>query len=39
MPCYAKSDVISEQDKKLKLKYLVNKTLEGKSTKELVIQF
>ena len=36
---YAKCDVISGQDKKFKLKYLVNKTLEGKSTEELVLQF
>ena len=39
MPHYAKSDVISGQDKKFKLKYLINKTLERKSTKELVLQF
>ena len=34
-----KCDVISGQNKKFKLKYLVNKTLEGKSTEELVLQF
>ena len=39
MPHYAKCDVISEQNKKIKLKYLVNKSLERKSTKELVLQF
>ena len=39
MPRYAKCDVISGQDKKFKLKYLVNKTLERKSTIELVLQF
>ena len=39
MPHYAKCDVISGQNKKLKLKYLVNKTLERKSIKELVLQF
>ena len=38
MPHYAKCDVISEQNKKFKLKYLVNKTLERKSTKELVLK-
>ena len=37
MPHYAKCDVIS--DKKFKLKYLVNKTLERKDTRELVLQF
>ena len=39
MPHYAKCDVISGQDKKLKLKYPVNKTLELKCTKELALQF
>ena len=39
MSRYAKCDVISGQNKKFKLKYLVNKTLERKSTKELVLQF
>ena len=39
MPHYAKSDAISEQDKKFKLKYLINKTLERKSTKQFVLQF
>ena len=34
---YAKCDVISGQNKKFKLKYLINKTLERKSTKELDI--
>ena len=37
MPHYAKCDVISGQNKKLKLKYLVNKALERKSIKELFI--
>ena len=36
---YAKCDVISGQNKKFKLKYLIDKTLERKSTKELVLQF
>ena len=35
----AKCDAISGQNKKLKLKYLINKTLERKSTKELVLKF
>ena len=39
MPHYAKCDVISGQNTKFKLKYLVNKTLERKSTKELVLQY
>ena len=39
MPHYAKCDPISRQNKKFKLKYLFNKTLEGKTTKELAIQF
>ena len=39
MSHYAKCDVISGQNKKFKLKYLVNKTLERKSTKEPVLQF
>ena len=39
MPQYAKCDVISRQNKKFKLKYVINKTLERKSTKELVLQF
>ena len=39
MPHYAKCDVIGGQNKKLKLKYLVNKTMERKSSKELVLQF
>ena len=39
MPHYAKCDVISRQNKKFKLKYLVDKTLERKSIKELVLQF
>ena len=39
MPHYAKCDVISGQNKKFKLKYLFNKTLERKTTKELVLQF
>ena len=33
------SDVISRQNKKFKLKYLINKTLQRKSTIELVLQF
>ena len=37
MPHYAKCDVISGENKKFKLKYLVNKTLERKSTKELLL--
>ena len=36
---YAKCDVISGQNKKFKLKYLIHKTLERKTTKELVLQF
>ena len=36
---YEKCDVISRQNKKFKLKYLINKTLQRKSTKELVLQF
>ena len=36
MPHYAKCDVISRQNKKFKLKYLINKTLQRKSIKELV---
>ena len=36
MPHYEKCDVISRQDKKFELKYLINKTLQRKSTKELV---
>ena len=39
MPHYAKCDAISRQNKKFKLKYLINKTLQRKSTKELVLQF
>ena len=39
MPHYAKYDVISRQNKKFKLKYLTNKTLQRKSTKELLLQF
>ena len=39
MPRYAKCDVISRQNKKFKLKYLINKTLQRKSTKKLVLQF
>ena len=31
--------VISRQNKKFKLKYLMNKTLQRKSIKELVLQF
>ena len=36
---FAKCDVISKQNKKFKLKYLSNKTLERKITKELALQF
>ena len=36
---YAKCDVISGENKKFKLKYLINKTLEHGGTKELVLQF
>ena len=36
---YAKCYAISGQNKKLKLKYLINKTLERKNTKELILQF
>ena len=36
---YAKCDVISRQNKQLKLKYLINKIFERKSIKELVLQF
>ena len=39
MPHYAKRDVISQQNKKFKLKYLINKTLQRKIRKELVLQF
>ena len=39
MPHYAKCDVISRQNIIFKLKYLINKTLQRKSTKELVLQF
>ena len=35
MPHHAKCDVISGQNENFKLKYLVNKALERKSTKEL----
>ena len=38
MPHYAKCDVISRQNKKFKLKYLINKMLQRKSTKELVVK-
>ena len=37
MPHYAKCDVISGQNKIFELKYLVNKTLERKSAKKLVL--
>ena len=39
MPHYANCDVIRGQNKKVKLKYFVNKTLERKSKIELVLQF
>ena len=32
-------DVIIRQNKEFKLKYLINKTLQHKNTKELVLQF
>ena len=35
---YAKCYVISVENKKFKLKYLVNKTLQRKSKRELVLQ-
>ena len=38
-PHYAKCDVTSGQDRKFKLKYLINKTLVRKSTKQLVLHF
>ena len=36
---HAKCNVISEQNENFKLEYLVNKTLERKSTKDLVLRF
>ena len=39
MSHYAKCEVISRQNEKFKMEYLVNKALECKSTKELVLQF
>ena len=39
IPHYAKCDVISRQNKKFKLKYLVIKMFERKTTKEHVLQF
>ena len=36
---YAKGDIIRRQNKKFKLKYLINETLQRKSLKELVLQF
>ena len=36
---YAKCDAISGQKKQFKLKYIINKMLERKSTKELAWQF
>ena len=36
---YAKYDIISRQNKKFKLKYLINKMLQRKSIEELVLQF
>ena len=36
---YANFDVISGQNKKIRLNYLVNKALQRRSTKELVLQF
>ena len=36
---HAKCNVISGQNEKFKLEYLVNKTLERKSTKDLVLRF
>ena len=35
MPHYAKSDVINRQNKQFKLKYLINKTSQRKSKKEM----
>ena len=37
MPHYAKCDLINRQNKKFKLRYLVNETLDRKSTKELIL--
>ena len=39
MPHYAKCDVISGDNKQFKRKYLINKTLQRKSKKELALQF
>ena len=39
MPHCANDDVISRENKKFKLKYLINKTLQRKSKKELVLCF
>ena len=39
MPHYAKCDLISRKNKRFKVKYLINKTLQPKSIKELVLQF
>ena len=39
MPAYAKCDEISRQNKKFKLKYLINKMLQRKSVLQLVLQF
>ena len=39
MPHYAKCDVISRENNRFKLKYLINKTLQRKSKKELVLYF
>ena len=36
---YANCDVISEQNRRFRLKYLINKALERKTTRELVLQF
>ena len=39
MPHYAKCDVISGQNKKFKLKYIVNKTFGGQKYKRTCITF
>ena len=39
MTQYANCDAMSGQDRKFKLKYLINKALERRRIKELVLQF
>ena len=39
MPYYAKCDVISRENKQFKLKYFINKTLQRKSKKQLLLQY